>query len=125
MVQDQAHIHGALIVLRCLARKYEFKDEEEREPLAAIVNGTFPTLMQIFLVSLPVSTQSSTILLNCTQPHALAVKLDSLGACHMSSECNLLAPGCLFHDHPTQMCIRTVLLPSWPSQLQFQSFLVM
>ena len=49
-LQDQAHIHGALIVLRCLARKYEFKDEDERQPLAAIVNGTFPTLMQIFMV---------------------------------------------------------------------------
>lgn len=49
-MQDQAHIHGALIVLRCLARKYEFKDEEERQPLAAMVNSTFPTLMQTFLV---------------------------------------------------------------------------
>ncbi|KAK9818968.1 hypothetical protein WJX74_009075 [Apatococcus lobatus] len=56
--QDQAHIHGALIVLRCLARKYEFKDEEERQPLVAIVNGTFPTLMQIFLGLIDVDSPS-------------------------------------------------------------------
>lgn len=46
--QDQARIAGALAVLRFLARKYEFRDEEERGPLDQVVNTTFPTLLQIF-----------------------------------------------------------------------------
>ena len=42
-------------MLRFLARKYEFRgggDEEgdERAPLEAIVNATFPVLLQIFQV---------------------------------------------------------------------------
>ena len=54
-LQDQARISGALFVLRFLARKYEFRggsDEEgdERAPLEAIVNATFPVLLQIFQV---------------------------------------------------------------------------
>lgn len=48
--QDQARISGALYVLRFLARKYEFRDEEERGPLDGVVNATFPTLLQIFQV---------------------------------------------------------------------------
>lgn len=48
--QDQARIAGALAVLRFLARKYEFRDEEERGPLDQVVNTTFPTLLQIFQV---------------------------------------------------------------------------
>lgn len=37
-------MHGALYALRILARKYEFRgnDEEERQPLADIVNTTMP-----------------------------------------------------------------------------------
>eukprot|EP00887_Chlorella_sp_A99_P003658 scaffold7.g3658.t1 len=45
--QDQARVGGALLVLRLLARKYEFRDEEEREPLEALVNATFPVLLPI------------------------------------------------------------------------------
>lgn len=41
---------GALCVLRFLARKYEFRDEEERAPLEAVVNATFPSLLHIFQV---------------------------------------------------------------------------
>ncbi len=48
--QDQARIAGALAVLRFLARKYEFRDEEERAPLDQLVNTTFPVLLQIFQV---------------------------------------------------------------------------
>jgi hypothetical protein len=48
--QDQQRIGGALYVLRLLARKYEFRDEEDRAPLEAVVNTTFPLLLPIFKV---------------------------------------------------------------------------
>ena len=44
---EQPRLWGALYVLRVLARKYEFKDEEERAALAPIVNATFPALLNI------------------------------------------------------------------------------
>jgi hypothetical protein len=40
-------------MLRLLTRKYEFKDEDEREPLAQIVSVTFPPLLAIFQVRQP------------------------------------------------------------------------
>ena len=45
---DQAATAGALRALRVLARKFEFKDEDERNPLGAVVGGTFPLLLPIF-----------------------------------------------------------------------------
>ncbi|XP_020408170.1 importin beta-like SAD2 isoform X2 [Zea mays] len=44
----QNQIFGALYVLRVLARKYEFKSEDERIPLFHIVEETFPRLLSIF-----------------------------------------------------------------------------
>ncbi|CAD6250991.1 unnamed protein product [Miscanthus lutarioriparius] len=44
----QNQIFGALYVLRVLARKYEFKSEDERIPLYRIVEETFPRLLSIF-----------------------------------------------------------------------------
>ncbi|AQK70901.1 Importin beta-like SAD2 [Zea mays] len=44
----QNQIFGALYVLRVLARKYEFKSEDERIPLYHIVEETFPRLLSIF-----------------------------------------------------------------------------
>ncbi|GLT74887.1 hypothetical protein SLA2020_466520 [Shorea laevis] len=41
-------VYGALFVLRILARKYEFKSEEERIPVSRIVEETFPCLLNIF-----------------------------------------------------------------------------
>ncbi|TYH49706.1 hypothetical protein ES332_D10G154500v1 [Gossypium tomentosum] len=41
-------VYGALFVLRILARKYEFKSEEERTPVQHIVEETFPHLLNIF-----------------------------------------------------------------------------
>ncbi|XP_022733037.1 importin beta-like SAD2 isoform X2 [Durio zibethinus] len=46
-LQDQ-QVYGALFVLRILARKYEFKSEEERSPVHRIVEETFPHLLNIF-----------------------------------------------------------------------------
>ena len=43
-------MRGALYALRILARKYEFKDEEERGPLAPIVAGFLPPLLLILQV---------------------------------------------------------------------------
>lgn len=48
--QDQQRIRGALVALRFLARKFEFRDEEERGPLEGVVAATFPLLLQIFQV---------------------------------------------------------------------------
>ncbi|KAE8698049.1 Importin beta-like SAD2-like protein [Hibiscus syriacus] len=41
-------VYGALFVLRILARKYEFKSEDERTPVHHIVKETFPHLLNIF-----------------------------------------------------------------------------
>ncbi|GAB4834165.1 secondary alcohol dehydrogenase (SADH2) [Ancistrocladus abbreviatus] len=46
-LQDQ-QVYGALFVLRILARKYEFKSDEERTPVHLIVEETFPHLLNIF-----------------------------------------------------------------------------
>ncbi|KAI5653202.1 hypothetical protein M9H77_30389 [Catharanthus roseus] len=53
-LQDQ-QVYGALYVLRILARKYEFKSDEERTPVYHIVEETFPHLLNIFnkLVLIP------------------------------------------------------------------------
>ncbi|KAL4855989.1 Importin beta-like SAD2 [Chlorella vulgaris] len=55
---DQARISGALCVLRFLARKYEFRDEEERAPLEAVINATFPILLHIFQMLLAMDSSS-------------------------------------------------------------------
>ncbi|KAG9136185.1 hypothetical protein Leryth_003793 [Lithospermum erythrorhizon] len=41
------HVYGALFVLRILARKYEFKSDEERTPISHVVEETFPCLLNI------------------------------------------------------------------------------
>ncbi|XP_019166178.1 PREDICTED: importin beta-like SAD2 homolog isoform X1 [Ipomoea nil] len=46
-LQDQ-QVHDALFVLRILARKYEFKSDEERKPVYHIIEETFPHLLNIF-----------------------------------------------------------------------------
>ncbi|GIL84239.1 hypothetical protein Vretimale_15865 [Volvox reticuliferus] len=59
--QDQARVYGGLLALRLLARKYEFRDEEERAPLEGIITTAFPLLLHIFrqLLAAPPSTQIS------------------------------------------------------------------
>ncbi|KAJ6808075.1 importin beta-like SAD2 [Iris pallida] len=46
-LQDQK-VFGPLYILRILARKYEFKSDEERTPVNLIVYETFPPLLNIF-----------------------------------------------------------------------------
>jgi hypothetical protein len=48
--QDHGQLYGGMLMLRLLTRKYEFKDEDEREPLAQIVSVAFPPLLAIFQV---------------------------------------------------------------------------
>ncbi|KAF8071226.1 SAD2 [Scenedesmus sp. PABB004] len=52
---DQSRMYGALLVLRVLARKYEFRDDEERAPLAPIIAAAFPVLLGLMqqLVAAP------------------------------------------------------------------------
>ncbi|GLC37117.1 hypothetical protein PLESTB_000981600 [Pleodorina starrii] len=59
--QDQLRVHGGLLALRLLARKYEFRDEEERAPLEGIITTAFPLLLHIFrqLLAAPPSAQIS------------------------------------------------------------------
>ncbi|XP_043721910.1 importin beta-like SAD2 isoform X1 [Telopea speciosissima] len=54
-LQQDQQIYGALFVLRILARKYEFKSDEERTPVHLIAEETFPHLLNIFnrLVQIP------------------------------------------------------------------------
>lgn len=42
-----ARMHGALYALRILARKYEFRDEEDRAPLKDLIAATFPALLAL------------------------------------------------------------------------------
>lgn len=53
--QDQRRIYGALVAFRVLARKYEFKEEEERQHLHTVVQNLFPHLLNIFkyLIAMP------------------------------------------------------------------------
>lgn len=44
---DELRVYGGLVALRLLARKYEFRDEEERGPLGQLVAATFPALVAI------------------------------------------------------------------------------
>lgn len=39
-----------MLMLRLLTRKYEFKDDTEREPLAQVAATAFPALLAIFQV---------------------------------------------------------------------------
>lgn len=55
-VQDHGRLYGGMLMLRLLARKYEFKDDTEREPLAHIMSTAFPPLLAIFQVRLPALT---------------------------------------------------------------------
>ncbi|XP_042514589.1 importin beta-like SAD2 [Macadamia integrifolia] len=47
-LQQDQQVYGALFVLRILARKYEFKSDEERTPVNLIAEETFPHLLNIF-----------------------------------------------------------------------------
>lgn len=46
---DQQNITAALRVMRIVAKKYEYRDDHEREELHAIVDAVFPQLLSTFL----------------------------------------------------------------------------
>ncbi|GBG85770.1 hypothetical protein CBR_g40497 [Chara braunii] len=56
--QDTQRIHGALFALRILARKFEFKDDEERVPIQKIIETTFPVILPIFTYLLSLQDSS-------------------------------------------------------------------
>ena len=45
---ETPRIHGGLIILRLVAHKYEFRDEEARAPMNEVSTAVFPGLLQIF-----------------------------------------------------------------------------
>ena len=45
---ETPRIHGGLIILRLVAHKYEFRDEEARAPMNEVTSAVFPGLLQIF-----------------------------------------------------------------------------
>lgn len=55
---DQTRVQSALLALRIIARKYEFKDEEEREPMNAVVATFLPSLLALLkhLMAIPSPT---------------------------------------------------------------------
>lgn len=49
-MQETDRILGALVALRILSRKYEFRHDEERVPMKTVADATFPRILQIFQV---------------------------------------------------------------------------
>ena len=74
LFQEQARLHAALAALRILARKYEFKDEDERAPLASIVDATFPLLLPIFQVPSVELDYAPFVLMEIPNPNCRAPK---------------------------------------------------
>eukprot|EP00898_Chlorokybus_atmophyticus_P004844 jgi/Chlat1/5360/Chrsp35S05283 len=52
--QDPSRAYAALLALRLLSRKYEFKDEEDRIPMHAIIANMFPLLLNMLQALLAV-----------------------------------------------------------------------
>eukprot|EP00891_Asterochloris_glomerata_P009638 jgi/Astpho2/9638/fgenesh1_pm.00146_%23_24_t len=46
--KDPQSLHGGLVALRILTRKYEFRTEDDKGPLLEIVDGTFTLVLQLF-----------------------------------------------------------------------------
>lgn len=62
---EEARVHGSLVCLRILVRKYEFNDEEDGQNLNLLMTATLPSLLSIFqnlLASPEPSTQVATYL---------------------------------------------------------------
>lgn len=47
MTSELSRMHGGLYGLRLLARKYEFKDGDERQPLEHMANECMPMLLEL------------------------------------------------------------------------------
>uniref|UniRef100_A0A7R9YU85 Importin N-terminal domain-containing protein n=1 Tax=Chlamydomonas euryale TaxID=1486919 RepID=A0A7R9YU85_9CHLO len=45
--QDEGRLYGGLYALRMVARKYEFRDASERDPLREITSAALPVLLQL------------------------------------------------------------------------------
>ena len=58
---EEVRVHGALLALRILARKYEFRDDEERNPINEVAAQTFPVLLRILQQMLSSQATSSSL----------------------------------------------------------------
>ncbi|MEW5303971.1 MAG: hypothetical protein WDW36_006614 [Sanguina aurantia] len=59
--QEHRRMSGALLALRIVARKYEYKDEDERGELAPVLVLTFPVLLHVFKQLLAAPPASSEV----------------------------------------------------------------
>lgn len=67
-LQDPIRLQGSLSALRILCRKYEFKDEEDRQPLAQIVSTIFPVSLSS---NVGMSTPGQSCAVFCSGPLGL------------------------------------------------------
>ncbi|GAX74708.1 hypothetical protein CEUSTIGMA_g2156.t1 [Chlamydomonas eustigma] len=47
MSQDETRLHGGLYTLRILARRFEFKSDDERTPMEPVITEAFPILLHL------------------------------------------------------------------------------
>jgi len=108
--QDPKLMHGALSALRCITRKYEFKDEDERQELQQVVALTFPKLLALLQQLTKIETDSVEI----AELMRLVIKI-------FWSSCYLNVPPYL-HDPAVLQgwmeCIYVLLLRPVPTQGQ-------
>ncbi|KAK9813831.1 hypothetical protein WJX73_000701 [Symbiochloris irregularis] len=85
--QEQARIHGGLLALRSLMRKYEFRhDDEDGAGRAAVVGSAFPVLLHIFQGLMAMEASAEVAQLLC-----LVCKI-FYSACYMGVPLLLLQP---------------------------------
>eukprot|EP00741_Cyanophora_paradoxa_P019839 tig00000217_g19147.t1 len=116
---DPQRCYGALLALRVLAKKYEYKPSEQRGPVEELVNVTFPVLLQLFQYLRTLQTVEAAemqklickIYWSCTQ---LVVPLYMLQPAHVDAWMTCLLS--LFEQPvPTQGMPQDVAeLPNWP-----------
>lgn len=83
--QDHGRLYGGMLMLRLLTRKYEFKDDTEREPLAQVVAAAFPPLLAVFQVGLNFAKQNE--LQNAWVHSILRLVPGSTDACRKTYSC--------------------------------------
>ncbi|CAI5971021.1 unnamed protein product [Closterium sp. NIES-64] len=111
---DQPRVYGALVVVRVLARKYEFKDEEDRVPVHEVVTSTFPQL----LVILPAAAGRAQPVPRYCEYIKLVLKIfwsRLLRECHISTREGVLLAW--------MECFYTLLNPPFPL-IRFRSSLI-
>ena len=70
--QDPQSLHGGLVALRILTRKYEFRTEDDKGPLLEIVDASFTLVLQLFQVSNSAWTLTEPLILAICRSPGLA-----------------------------------------------------